>query len=141
MSSRLGDFQRRYPSAIISPESPDSDATVGVKSYDVMTTKADTATYSFYHDELYQIQVVYFSGTIEKLGGLDAITDKLLETFGSANNVEKLKEGTIVTWLKPTTRRRAQFVVVPMGARLTVLDTVIESEVRKRRAQQTNTGF
>jgi len=135
LSSSLNDFQRRYPSAEF--DAKHSDATVDIKSYMVLPTKtADAAVYCFYQNVLYQIYIIYFPDTIEKMGGMGAVIDKLKNTFGLADNVDKQEGNTIATWERPESHRRVDFSVIPKkSAGFTVVDTAIESEIQKRRGQ------
>jgi hypothetical protein len=95
------------------------DEEIGLECYEVRELdNVDLARFFFCDGRLYQLEIVYNLPRVEKLGGMRAIVQKLVDSWGPADHVGESRW----TWQRPMYQRRADFYSWPTSAQLTITD-------------------
>jgi hypothetical protein len=124
-------LKKQFPLATRDHERVDDE--IGLECYEVRDLKnVDLARFYFCDGRLYQLEIVYQLARVEKLGGMPALVQKLVDTWGPADHVGESRW----TWQRPTYQRRADFYAWPQRAQLTITDTSWMQVVGSRIARQ-----
>jgi hypothetical protein len=109
------------------------DEEIGLACYEVGDLKnADLARFYFCDGELYQFEVEYSLARVEKLGGMQAVLQKLVDAWGPVDHAGESRW----TWQRPTYQRRADFYAWPASAQLTITDLTWMPIVSRRIQRQ-----
>jgi hypothetical protein len=111
------ELQRQFPHAMRDHQRVDEE--IGLSCYEVRDlTNVDFARFYFCDDRLYQLEVGYSLARVEKLGGMQAVLEKLIEIWGPADHAGESRW----TWQRPMYQRRADFYSWPDRAQWTITD-------------------
>lgn len=141
LPTSAAELQRQFPGAKRDRERVDEE--IGLVCYEVRDLKnADVARFYFCDDRLYQLEIGYNLARIEKLGGMQAVLQKLIDTWGPADHAGQSRW----TWQRPMYQRRADFYARPERAQLMITDMSWMPIVAKRieradKKQRMDLGF
>jgi hypothetical protein len=111
------ELERRVPQAKRDHERVDEE--IGLVCYEVRDlANVDFARFYFCDDRLYQLEVGYSLARVEKLGGMQAVVQKLVAIWGPADHAGESRW----TWQRPMYQRRADFYSWPDRAQWTITD-------------------
>jgi hypothetical protein len=117
LPDNVAELKQQYPDAHRDQQRVDEQ--VGLECYKLSDLKnADVARFYFCDDRLYQVEIVYELPRVKKLGGMQALVHKLIDTWGPADHVGQRRW----TWLRLMYNRRADFYTWPDAAQLTITD-------------------
>ena len=102
---------------------------------------ADLARFYFCDDRLYQLEIGYHLARVEKLGGMQAVLQKLIDTWGPADHAGQSRW----TWQRPMYQRRADFYAWLERAQLTITDMswmpAVAKRIERADKKRLNLGF
>ncbi|MEX0678210.1 MAG: hypothetical protein WD063_14100 [Pirellulales bacterium] len=125
------EFEQQFPDAKRDREPVDEE--IGLECYEVRDLKnADVARFYFCDGRLYQLEIGYNLARVEKLGGMQAVLQKLVDTWGPADHAGESRW----TWQRPMYKRRADFYAWPERAQLTITDMAWMPVVAQRLKRQ-----
>jgi len=105
------------------------DGEVGLACYSVRDLKnVDLARFYFCDDKLYQVEIEYRLARVEKMGGMQTLLRKLIDTWGPADHAGQSRW----TWQRPAYMRRADFYSWADSAQLVITDTTLMPVVAER---------
>src|SRR5687768_14606780 len=141
IGTTLAEFKRQYPTAVYTAQM--SDRAAGVESYTVVEPPhADALLCEVVDGKVYSIQVLYYAARINKLGGLEAVSRKMIERFGATSAIDRQADGYgVLRWTDEAVNRRAALSVQNDAMLLMVVDSSVESMLNDRRAKNANLGF
>jgi hypothetical protein len=113
------------------------DERIGLECYEVDDLKnAEVARFYFCDDRLYQFEVEYSLDRVAKLGGMQAVLQKLIDRWGPVDHAGESRW----TWQRPMYKRRADFYAWPASAQLTITDLtwmpIVERRIRRLEAKR-----
>jgi hypothetical protein len=124
-------LKQEYPDARRDHERVDER--IGLECHEVGNLKnAEVARFYFCDGRLYQFEVEYSLARVEKLGGMQAVLQKLIDRWGPVDHAGESRW----TWQRPRYKRRADFYGWPTGAQLTLTDLTWMPIVERRVKQQ-----
>lgn len=124
-------LRQQFPRARRDQERVDEE--IGLECYEVRDLKnADFARFYFCDGRLYQLEIGYDLARVEKLGGMRAVVQKLIDTWGPADHVGESRW----TWQRPAYMRRADFYSWPDRAQLAITDMAWMPIVTQRLKRQ-----
>jgi hypothetical protein len=127
----VDELKRDFPEARPTRERIDEE--IGLECYEVGDLKdADVARFYFCDRQLYQFEVEYNLARVEKLGGMRAILQKLIDAWGPVDHAGESRW----TWQRPMYQRRADFYAWPTSAQLTLTDLTYMPVVSRRIQRQ-----
>jgi len=141
LPTSAAELQKQFPDA--RRDEQRVDAQIGLECYELGDLKnVDVARFYFCDGQLYQLEIVYGLARIEKLGGMQAVLQKLIDIWGPADHVGDSRW----TWQRPMYKRRADFYASPERARLAITDmawmpTIAGRIKRQDEKQRLNLGF
>jgi hypothetical protein len=122
---------REFPAARRDRQRVDDE--IGLECYAVGELKnADVARFYFCDGQLYQFEVEYSLARVEKLGGMQAVLQKLIDAWGPVDHAGESRW----TWQRPIYQRRADFYAWPTSAQLTITDLTWMPIVSRRIQRQ-----
>ena len=146
LSTTLASFMQRFPDALQIKDGFDKTANV-VECMLTDNGPADSCTYKFCDEILYQIQISYNGKKIEQIGGANVLFDKLIQKLGTKTMKEfKLATGRCMVWGFPSVSREItcheiQNTIEGTACVVTITAPKVEKLIQQRKEKAASLGF
>lgn len=131
LPTSVAELKREFPTARRVDRSVDEE--IGLARYEVRDLEnVDAARFYFCDGQLYQFEVEYHGERLEKLDGVQAVLQKLIDRWGPADHAGQFRW----SWYRPVYKRRADFFSWPGRAQLMITDMTWMPVVERRFQRQ-----
>lgn len=139
----LTDFKKRFPKSELDKE--ESDEKLKHACYIAEATWATLCSYYFFDDKLYEMRIAYVTRKLDKLGGMEALVEKMVEKFGHLKKedftVDKDKSEFTAIWQFQKVDRELRLFSDLKSVVISVTDLALLKELKSRKKKAGKTGF